>query len=293
MYTSVLLYQLLFFHSTSLSTIHGCWIQVSDLPPSLGRVVLDSTNGFQEVAEAQLWGVCCIVFSNLEDIQKLDRITYIGQGLGKSFRFSTGLLEGDSMSLLGMVALSIIFYYTIVSPQVTPHTFSFKKSWLIIGKQWRVQEHEWNNKYSIESFVLGRWCQNNKIPTFTWCNCLILAWHLFSETGRNGVTHPLHNTLDLLAPSSNANACCVASKASWNGFGGCPTPGLEPIAILQKIVSWVSYTYMYVCLYTYISYIRYVYIYKIYIYSTYWKEMEFNITHPLETEVVSPMYNSY
>ena len=60
----------------------------------------------------------------------LVRLPQIGSCLGKSMTSTCGIPEGDAMSVLGMVILSITFWYKISCPQIDPFTYADNWSWI-------------------------------------------------------------------------------------------------------------------------------------------------------------------
>ena len=60
----------------------------------------------------------------------LRRLPQIGSCLGKSMASTCGIPEGDAMSVLGMVILSITFWYKISCPQIDPFTYADNWSWI-------------------------------------------------------------------------------------------------------------------------------------------------------------------
>ncbi len=113
------------------------------------------------------------------------------------------------MSVLGMVALSIIFYHTTVSPQVTPHTFSFKKSWL----------SGTNEGYRK----------------------IFRGWNIFPKQQK--IANPFTTTLIFrLLPAVLKPAASLLKPQIFNQWNGCPIPGTD--CNVASIVGWVSHTFI-------------------------------------------------
>eukprot|EP00438_Fugacium_kawagutii_P005492 Skav227036 [mRNA] locus=scaffold72:165096:168941:+ [translate_table: standard] len=107
--------------------------------------------------------------------------------LGKATRSTTGIPEGDSLSVLGMLALSALFFFTVVRENIHPYTYAdnwswhtlacrphflafqamlnlvtllrvlidFAKSWQwATNKDWRKQFHHVHLFFPAESFVI-------------------------------------------------------------------------------------------------------------------------------------------
>ena len=59
-----------------------------------------------------------------QSLTKLSRALQCGQSLGPTHRSTTGLPEGDSMSVVGMLALSFVFHAKLKSPNLFPYTYA-------------------------------------------------------------------------------------------------------------------------------------------------------------------------
>ena len=59
-----------------------------------------------------------------KSLRRLTRVLQCGHAIGPAAISTTGLPEGDSMSVVGMLALSYIFHHVIKTPQVHPFTYA-------------------------------------------------------------------------------------------------------------------------------------------------------------------------
>lgn len=59
-----------------------------------------------------------------KSLRRLTRVLQCGQAIGEAAHSTTGLPEGDSMSVVGMLALSFVFHHVIKTPQVHPFTYA-------------------------------------------------------------------------------------------------------------------------------------------------------------------------
>ena len=64
-----------------------------------------------------------------QNLSLLTRLPQIGSSLGTPLASTTGIPEGDSMSVLGMAVLSTAFYYKIAKPSIQPFTYADNWSW--------------------------------------------------------------------------------------------------------------------------------------------------------------------
>ena len=64
------------------------------------------------------------------NMSRLSRYPTILGSVGEPISSSTGIPEGDSWSVLGMLALSAVFYYTLSRPNLQPFTFADNWSWM-------------------------------------------------------------------------------------------------------------------------------------------------------------------
>eukprot|EP00438_Fugacium_kawagutii_P009093 Skav206636 [mRNA] locus=scaffold166:28795:33171:- [translate_table: standard] len=68
----------------------------------------------------QFWKQC---------LRRLSRVPVISNAVGPSLQSTTGLPEGDSWSVLGMIGLSTLFFFHVVKPRLTPCCFADNWSW--------------------------------------------------------------------------------------------------------------------------------------------------------------------
>ena len=66
----------------------------------------------------------------LNNLSRLTRYPLILGSLGEPVCSSTGIPEGDSWSVLGMIALSTVYYYTLATPTLYPYAYADNWSWL-------------------------------------------------------------------------------------------------------------------------------------------------------------------
>ena len=59
-----------------------------------------------------------------KSLRRLTRVLQCGRAIGPAAISTTGLPEGDSMSVVGMLALSFVFHHAIKSPQIYPYTYA-------------------------------------------------------------------------------------------------------------------------------------------------------------------------
>lgn len=66
----------------------------------------------------------CIGDFWFKSLRRLTRVLQCGQAIGPAALSTTGLPEGDSMSVVGMLALGFVFHHVIKTPQVHPYTYA-------------------------------------------------------------------------------------------------------------------------------------------------------------------------
>jgi len=64
-----------------------------------------------------------------QNLSVMTRLPQIGSSLGEPMTCTTGVPEGDAMSVLAMAVLSAAFYFRIAKPSIQPYTFADNWSW--------------------------------------------------------------------------------------------------------------------------------------------------------------------
>lgn len=64
-----------------------------------------------------------------QNLAVMTRLPQIGSSLGEPMPCTTGVPEGDAMSVLAMAILSTAFYFKIAKPSIQPYTFADNWSW--------------------------------------------------------------------------------------------------------------------------------------------------------------------
>lgn len=70
-----------------------------------------------------------------QSLKGLTQVLQIGKELGPPMQSTTGLPEGDSMSVVGMLALSFAFHHTIASPQLRPFAYADNLSFMTTSER--------------------------------------------------------------------------------------------------------------------------------------------------------------
>ena len=69
----------------------------------------------------------------IKSLSRIERIPQVGQVVGPTIKATTGVPEGDGLSVMVMGALSLCFYYKIQSPRLLP--FTYADNWTYMAKE--------------------------------------------------------------------------------------------------------------------------------------------------------------
>ena len=88
----------------------------------------------------------------LINLSRLSRVPIINGCVGTRIASTTGVPEGDSWSVLGMLALSTYFYFTLWSPKLQP--FAYADNWSWLSKETRENFHAWEKILNLTQSLL-------------------------------------------------------------------------------------------------------------------------------------------